>query len=205
MQCVLQKIDRSVKPIKKNYQIVTKNLEEKNIFLEQENFDILKLLQSKQQPPKSKDRKKDSVAEIEKAAGKKNNLKRQKTEQDVQTTGKIKTPQKQTPASGQKKKLDMKMIENDAEPLPFSKHHTLTPKSKSKDIDDRFNFNRSLVVDDDIHLLHPQNHVLINNFEQDQQQDRSKNQKDIAEQEEKQNGKRRAKETRKQAAKKKSK
>lgn len=44
MQTVLQKIDRCVNPIRKNSQLVSKNLEDKNIFLDQENFDILKLL-----------------------------------------------------------------------------------------------------------------------------------------------------------------
>ena len=41
MQSVLQKIDRISKPIKKNSKIVTESLVKKNIFLEQENFDIL--------------------------------------------------------------------------------------------------------------------------------------------------------------------
>lgn len=49
MQTLLQKIDRQVKPIKKNNLQVTSILEKKNIFLEQENFDILKLLNNQKQ------------------------------------------------------------------------------------------------------------------------------------------------------------
>lgn len=52
MQSVLQKIDRVNKPIRKNTKIVSENLNKKNIFLEQDNFDILKLLQSRQNDPK---------------------------------------------------------------------------------------------------------------------------------------------------------
>ena len=48
MQSVLQKIDRVAKPIRKNNKVVSENLNAKNIFLEEENFDILKLLQSRQ-------------------------------------------------------------------------------------------------------------------------------------------------------------
>ena len=44
MQSVLQKIDRVAKPIRKNNKVVSENLNAKNIFLEEENFDILKLL-----------------------------------------------------------------------------------------------------------------------------------------------------------------
>lgn len=68
MQCMLQKIDRTSKPIKKNTQLVTKNLEDKNIFLEQENFDILKLLQQKQPLPKGKDKKKETTGGSEKSS-----------------------------------------------------------------------------------------------------------------------------------------
>lgn len=45
MQVVLQKVDRRSKPIKKQEKIVNKNLIKKQIFLEEENFDILRLLQ----------------------------------------------------------------------------------------------------------------------------------------------------------------
>ena len=45
MQVVLQKVDRRSKPIKKQEKIVNKNLQKKQIFLEEENFDILRLLQ----------------------------------------------------------------------------------------------------------------------------------------------------------------
>ena len=48
MQSVLQKIDRVAKPIRKNNKVVSENLNAKNIYLEEENFDILKLLQSRQ-------------------------------------------------------------------------------------------------------------------------------------------------------------
>ena len=44
MQSVLQKIDRVNKPIRKNNKIVSENLNAKNIYLEQPDFDILKLL-----------------------------------------------------------------------------------------------------------------------------------------------------------------
>lgn len=47
MQTVLQKIDRQMKPIMQQNKAVTEDLESKEIFLDQENFDILKLLQSK--------------------------------------------------------------------------------------------------------------------------------------------------------------
>jgi len=45
----LQKIDRRSKPIKKQEKILNHNLKKKNIFLEEENFDILTLLSKKQQ------------------------------------------------------------------------------------------------------------------------------------------------------------
>jgi len=45
MQVILQKIDRRSKPIKKQEKIVNHNLKKKKIFLEEENFDILSLLQ----------------------------------------------------------------------------------------------------------------------------------------------------------------
>jgi len=41
MQSVLQKIDRLSKPIHKNHKLVSESLIKKNIYLEQENFDIL--------------------------------------------------------------------------------------------------------------------------------------------------------------------
>lgn len=44
MQSMIQKVDRMVKPIKKNTEIVTACLENKSIFLDEENFDILKLI-----------------------------------------------------------------------------------------------------------------------------------------------------------------
>jgi len=44
MQVVLQKIDRRSKPIRKQTKIVTASLNKKQIFLEEENFDILQLL-----------------------------------------------------------------------------------------------------------------------------------------------------------------
>ena len=44
MQVVLQKIDRRSKPIRKQEKIVNKSLRNKNIYLEEENFDILTLL-----------------------------------------------------------------------------------------------------------------------------------------------------------------
>lgn len=78
MQTVLQKIDRTIKPIKKNCQLVTKSLEEKNIFLDQENFDILKLLQQKNPAQKCKDKKRDSVADGEKTNSRRNLGKRPK-------------------------------------------------------------------------------------------------------------------------------
>jgi hypothetical protein len=45
MQVVLQKIDRRSKPIRKQTKIVQESLAKKKIFLDQENFDILSLLQ----------------------------------------------------------------------------------------------------------------------------------------------------------------
>lgn len=48
MQAVLQKIDRKSKPIRKQTKVVNECLLKKKIFLEQENFDILTLLQQKQ-------------------------------------------------------------------------------------------------------------------------------------------------------------
>lgn len=48
MQAVLLKIDRRSKPIKKQEKIVNDNLKKKAIFLDEENFDILTLLQKKQ-------------------------------------------------------------------------------------------------------------------------------------------------------------
>jgi len=55
-------------------------LKHKQIFLEQENFDILKLLQHKQTLAKGKEKRKDSLGEVEKAMSKKTGNKRQKTE-----------------------------------------------------------------------------------------------------------------------------
>ncbi len=43
IQLVLQKIDRRSKPIKKQEKWLTRNLENKKIFLEEENWDILSL------------------------------------------------------------------------------------------------------------------------------------------------------------------
>lgn len=48
MQVVLQKIDRRSKPIRKQTKIVQESLAKKKIFLDQENFDILSLLQQNQ-------------------------------------------------------------------------------------------------------------------------------------------------------------
>lgn len=45
MQVLLQKIDRKHKPIKKQEKLVNRNLKRKRIFLEKENFDIMKILQ----------------------------------------------------------------------------------------------------------------------------------------------------------------
>ncbi len=45
---VLQKIDRRSKPIKKQEKLVNENLKRKRIFLEQENFDILSVLNSQE-------------------------------------------------------------------------------------------------------------------------------------------------------------
>lgn len=45
MQVLFQKIDRKHKPIKKQEKIVNRNLKRKRIFLENENFDIMKILQ----------------------------------------------------------------------------------------------------------------------------------------------------------------
>lgn len=44
MQVVLQKIDRRSKPIRKQTKIVTESLHKKQIYLEEENFNILQLL-----------------------------------------------------------------------------------------------------------------------------------------------------------------
>lgn len=45
---IFQKIDRKSKPIKKQEKIINENLKRKGIFLEQENFDILSVLQQSQ-------------------------------------------------------------------------------------------------------------------------------------------------------------
>lgn len=45
MQVLLQKIDRKSKPIKKQERMVDRNLRRKRIFLENEHFDIMKILQ----------------------------------------------------------------------------------------------------------------------------------------------------------------
>lgn len=83
MQSVLQKIDRCINPIRKNSELVSKNLEKKNIFLDQENFDILKLLQHRQPLQKCKERRRESVGEVERATQKKTGgLKRQKIEEE---------------------------------------------------------------------------------------------------------------------------
>lgn len=47
MQVVLQKIDRKSKPIKKQVKLIEESLTQKKIYLQQENFDILTLLQQK--------------------------------------------------------------------------------------------------------------------------------------------------------------
>ena len=49
MQVVLQKIDRRSKPIRKQTKIVTNSLHEKQIHLEEEDFDILQLLRQNNQ------------------------------------------------------------------------------------------------------------------------------------------------------------
>lgn len=46
IQAVLQKIDRKSKPIKKQIQIVNKNLLKKGILLEDENFNIYQFLKN---------------------------------------------------------------------------------------------------------------------------------------------------------------
>jgi hypothetical protein len=46
MKLVLNKIDRKSKHIKKQEKIVNQNLKSKRIFLEEENFDILKILEN---------------------------------------------------------------------------------------------------------------------------------------------------------------
>ncbi len=48
---VLTKIDRKSKPIKKQEKYVNENLKRKRIFLEQENFDILSVLQRLEKKP----------------------------------------------------------------------------------------------------------------------------------------------------------
>lgn len=53
MQAVLQKIDRKSKPIRKQTKVVSDCLNKKKIYLEEENFDILTLLQQKQNQAKS--------------------------------------------------------------------------------------------------------------------------------------------------------
>lgn len=45
---VFQKIHRKSKPIKKQEKLVSENLKRKRIFLEEENFDIINVLQSSQ-------------------------------------------------------------------------------------------------------------------------------------------------------------
>lgn len=45
IQVIFQKIDRRSKPIRKQEKMVNLNLKKKNIYLEEENFDILSLLQ----------------------------------------------------------------------------------------------------------------------------------------------------------------
>jgi hypothetical protein len=58
MQVLLQKIDRKSKPIKKQERQVDRNLRRKRIFLENEHFDIMKILQQsiaeRTSPKKSK-------------------------------------------------------------------------------------------------------------------------------------------------------
>ena len=44
MQVLFQKIDRKYKPIRKQERIVKKDLNRKRIYLENENFDIMKIL-----------------------------------------------------------------------------------------------------------------------------------------------------------------
>jgi hypothetical protein len=89
MQSVLQKIDRIAKPIKKNTQVVTESLIKKNIFLEQENFDILQLLQQRQVQPSKKDRrqenKKEAAEENEKYGSRKNQNKRVKLNREEES------------------------------------------------------------------------------------------------------------------------
>ena len=44
MQVLFQKIERKNKPIKKQEKIINGNLKRKRIYLENENFDIMKIL-----------------------------------------------------------------------------------------------------------------------------------------------------------------
>lgn len=60
MQATLQKIDRRIKPIRKESSIISESLKKKKIFLEQENFDILQLLQQNQTQQQLKEKEKDN-------------------------------------------------------------------------------------------------------------------------------------------------
>lgn len=66
MQVVFQKIDRRSKPIKKQEKLVSQSLKKKKIFLEQENYDILQLLQKNSKSHKAGDVK-TKVAEVKEA------------------------------------------------------------------------------------------------------------------------------------------
>jgi len=63
MQVILQKIDRRSKPIKKQEKVVNHNLKKKKIYLEEENFDILTLLQKNQKVMKTSDNKETTKKE----------------------------------------------------------------------------------------------------------------------------------------------
>lgn len=63
MQVILQKIDRRSKPIKKQEKVVNHNLKKKKIYLEEENFDILTLLQKNQKVMKTSEMKETTKKE----------------------------------------------------------------------------------------------------------------------------------------------
>lgn len=154
MQTLLQKIDRQVKPIKKNNQQVTSILEKKNIFLEQENFDILKLLNNRNNNKSQirellstkKRRAPETIEKLQKTMEQSHTVKRRKDRENADVTHFQSTVKKTplnrssvTPSSKFKKAHGVEC------PKPsqfvFNNTKVLTPRGKNVEVDYQFNIN----------------------------------------------------------------
>ena len=148
MRSVLQKIDRIAKPIKKNTSIVTEALHKKEIYLEEENFDILQLLQQKQTG-----RGKESTAcRGDKDVKRRHRKRRREPAADREESMKLLNERKRSESNGSmilrdtsKERLNKRQTEQEQDgPLPSG---MLTPEHKSPT--NRL-YSQTLIIDDDI-------------------------------------------------------